>query len=205
MEPLLIIKLMHSHGAACCYSCSAKAQSDRLAPVWVISSSPFVTFIVAVVKRCTCIHKALAGCCLFNTFLSHWQACTNLIYPWVTVANIPAAHSTHTPALLLLWSLTCFSSGTYWLHDHWHTGSIYCISGSATNKTGEFNYFPRLILMYRFTSEFLFLYLCGWSWVWISPIIPDAFRRYPKDGEPVKYCVVNMHLEAPCSVIKGTF
>lgn len=137
MEPLLIIKLMHSHGAACCYSCSAKAQSDHLAPDWVISSSPFITFIVAVVKRRTCIHKALAGCCLFNTFLSHWQACANLIYRWVTVANIPAAHSTHTPALLLLWSLTCFSSGTSWMHDHWHTGSINCISGSATNKTGE--------------------------------------------------------------------
>lgn len=97
--------------------------SDHLAPVWVISISPFITFIIAVMKRCACLHKALTGFCLFNTFLSHWQASTNLIYPWVTVANIRTACLTPNPIWLLLWSLTylishqehiaCMSVGTY--------------------------------------------------------------------------------------------
>lgn len=65
-----------------------KEHSDHLAPVWVISISPFITFIVAVMKHGACLHKALTGLCLFNTFLSLWQVCTNLIYPEVTVANI---------------------------------------------------------------------------------------------------------------------
>lgn len=40
--------------------------------------------------------KHLGGLCLFNTFLSRCEAHCNLIYPWVTIANITATPLTHT-------------------------------------------------------------------------------------------------------------
>lgn len=106
MEPLLIINL--TQGPARLRELRAAVDVPLrttviiLAPVWVISSSPFITFIVAVMKRSACLHKALTGPCLFNTSLSHWQACTNLIYPWVTVANITPSRSTHPQTIITL-------------------------------------------------------------------------------------------------------
>lgn len=73
MEGFLIINLT----PACRRSCCAEDQTDHLAPLWLISIPPFITFITAVMKDCARLYEALPGLCFFNT------TCTDLIYPRV--------------------------------------------------------------------------------------------------------------------------
>lgn len=58
-----------------CSSC-AKHQTENLAPLWLISIPPFITFITVLMKHGARLQEALTG--LFKT------TCTDFIQPWLS-------------------------------------------------------------------------------------------------------------------------